>query len=196
MMVAVGESKAQSIVEMKIQIVWSCNESSEELLLGCSPAPTHKCNILAISKKTTINPTTMGKVKSFQIFPIDKAGNVLRHHSSVEFIIYSLQNILKIRSCKWRSKFNLREAFPGQNRWDFGRVSDPCLLQHGSRELKATIFLCWSGTTSIDWYYQKLYKAKAFLFKFKLSRTFYSNNLHNIVGSVLSVTLMVLFGGI
>ena len=27
-------------------------------------------------------------------------------------------------------------------------------------------------------------------------RTFYSDNLHNIVGSVLSVTLMALFGGI
>ena len=37
---------------------------------------------------------------------------------------------------------------------------------------------------------------KSILFKFKLCRTFYSNNLHNIVGSVLSVTLMVLFGGI
>ena len=42
----------------------------------------------------------------------------------------------------------------------------------------------------------KFAEVKAFLFQLQLCRTFYSNNLHNIVGSVLSVTLMALFGGI
>ena len=42
----------------------------------------------------------------------------------------------------------------------------------------------------------KFAEVKAFLFQPQLCRTFYSNNLHNIVGSVLSVTLMALFGGI
>ena len=45
-------------------------------------------------------------------------------------------------------------------------------------------------------YLMKFAEVKAFLFQPQLCRTFYSNNLHNIVGSVLSVTLMALFGGI
>ena len=44
-------------------------------------------------------------------------------------------------------------------------------------------------------YLLKFAEVKAFLFQPQLCRTFYSNNLHNIVGSVLSVTLMALFGG-
>ena len=49
---------------------------------------------------------------------------------------------------------------------------------------------------TIPIYLLKFAEVKAFLFQPQLCRTFYSNNLHNIVGSVLSVTLMALFGGI
>ena len=49
---------------------------------------------------------------------------------------------------------------------------------------------------AVSIYLLKFAEVKAFLFQPQLCRTFYSNNLHNIVGSVLSVTLMALFGGI
>ena len=49
---------------------------------------------------------------------------------------------------------------------------------------------------TIPIYLLKFAEVNAFLFQPQLCRTFYSNNLHNIVGSVLSVTLMALFGGI
>ena len=42
---------------------------------------------------------------------------------------------------------------------------------------------------AVSIYLLKFAEVKAFLFQPQLCRTFYSNNLHNIVGSVLSVNL-------